>query len=328
MRRDGEKGRRLRLSSMAIYNLFSKRQKAASAKKPDAPMYDALPHAFRVQVVHIWFATLGNPNEYGGYNNQVGQTYDLIVKTLCREYGVFRLPYVDERFEETTLQMLVSFFGRTPDVDHALDAIELTFRAVDRLTRSYQYLQRTEGAELADQATSELNQRFQEHNIGYRYTDGRIIRIDSEVIHTEIVTPALNLLTSRHYAGAQQEYLKAHEHYRKGDGKEAMTECAKALESTMKSICDRRRWTYDKNATAKQLIKVCFDNGLIPQFWETHFSHLRSSLEVSVPVGRNKVSAHGQGATVTEVPNYLVAYMLHMTASTIVFLAEAEAVLP
>ncbi|VVH58540.1 hypothetical protein BAZOLSSOX_2541, partial [uncultured Gammaproteobacteria bacterium] len=32
----------------------------------------------------------------------------------------------------------------------------------------------------------------------------------------------------------------------------------------------------------------------------------------------------GQGTTPTVVPGYLVAYMLHMTASTLVFLITAE----
>jgi hypothetical protein len=46
-----------------------------------------------------------------------------------------------------------------------------------------------------------------------------------------------------------------------------------------------------------------------------------------VPTGRNKLSGHGQGSTPKDVPDHLAAYMLHMTASAIVFLAEAEAAL-
>ena len=106
-----------------------------------------------------------------------------------------------------------------------------------------------------------------------------------------------------------------------------MTECAKSLESLMKAICLKRKWPHDPNSTAKQLITICFERNLIPSFWQGHFSALRSMLESSVPTGRNKLAAHGQGATPTEVPDYLVAYMLHMTASTIVFLAETEAAL-
>ena len=93
----------------------------------------------------------------------------------------------------------------------------------------------------------------------------------------------------------------------------------------MKAICDMRGWQYDKDrSTAKALIKICFDNELIPQIWESHYSTLRSLLESGVPTGRNKLGSHGQGTAPTSVPNYLAAYMLHMTATTIVFLAEAE----
>jgi len=92
----------------------------------------------------------------------------------------------------------------------------------------------------------------------------------------------------------------------------------------MKAICDKRKWGYQPNATAKPLIQVCFDNNLIPSFWQQQLSSLRSMLESSIPTGRNKLSGHGQGTVPTVAPDYLVAYMLHMTASTLVFLTTAE----
>ena len=129
----------------------------------------------------------------------------------------------------------------------------------------------------------------------------------------------------KQFEGAQEEFLNAHEHYRKRNMKDALNSCLKAFESVMKTICDKRGWQYDKNtSTAKGLINICFDNELIPKFWESHYSHLRLLLESGVPAGRNKTSAHGQGPTSTSVPDYLAAYMLHSTAATIVFLAEAE----
>jgi hypothetical protein len=92
----------------------------------------------------------------------------------------------------------------------------------------------------------------------------------------------------------------------------------------MKAICDKRNWPYQPNATSKVLIQVCFDNDLVPSFWQQQLSSLRSMLESSIPTGRNKLSGHGQGTSPTTVPDYLVAYMLHMTASTLVFLTTAE----
>jgi hypothetical protein len=72
------------------------------------------------------------------------------------------------------------------------------------------------------------------------------------------------------------------------------------------------------------LIQVCFDNGLIPAFWQSHFAALRSLLEGGVPTARNRLGGHGQGSAVVEVPAHIVAYVLHMTAASIVFLVETE----
>ncbi len=173
-----------------------------------------------------------------------------------------------------------------------------------------------------------MNARFREHGVGYEYSDKEIIRIDSQLLHAEAVKPALVLLRATQYEGAQAEFLTAHEHYRRGRAKEALTECLKALESVMKGICAKRGWSHDPHATAKSLLDVLFEKRLIPEFWSSHFSGLRSTLEGGVPTGRNRLGGHGQGTQVVAVPEYLVAYVLHLTASAIVLLAEAEKALP
>ncbi len=311
---------------MAIFDLFSRRQKKQRGEGPDVYTYAELPNALRVQIVHIWFDALGSPEQYG--NEQVRQTYEFIVNTLCREYGLFRLPGASD-YGRNHAQELINFFLQEKNNEKVLDSVELSFRVIDRVTRDWNYLYRHQQApEIADAAIQELNSRMREHGIGYQYSDGEIIRVDSELMHAEVVKPALRLLNQKHYAGAQQEFLKAHEHYRRGNAKEAINEALKSFESLMKAICDKRGWQYNKSGTARELVKVCFDHGLIPPFWEQHYSSLRSLLESSVPAGRNKLSGHGQGAQPTSVPSYLVSYMLHMTASAIVFLAEAEASLP
>ena len=77
-------------------------------------------------------------------------------------------------------------------------------------------------------------------------------------------------------------------------------------------------------AATNKLIQVCFDNGLIPLFWQSQLTSLQNLLVSSIPTGRNKLGGHGQGNNSVQVPDYLVAYMLHMTASTLVFLINAE----
>lgn len=307
---------------MAIFDLFSKRQKMIRGEVPDVYVYDKLPQPLRVQIVHIWTDTLGQGEQY--WNGQVKQSYELIVNTLCREYGLFQLPGAKGYGDREFITELVNFFLKSDDIEKALDAIELSFRVIDRVTRSWEYLHRNDANERADQAISELNNRFKEHGIGFQFVEGEIVRVDSELVHVEAVKPALRLLNEKNYQGAQQEFLSAYEHYRHGKNKESLNDCLKAFESTMKAICDKRGWTYQPDATSKALIKVCFDNDLVPSFWQQQLSSLRSMLESSIPTGRNKLSGHGQGTNLTTVPDHLVAYMLHMTASTLVFLTTAE----
>jgi hypothetical protein len=62
----------------------------------------------------------------------------------------------------------------------------------------------------------------------------------------------------------------------------------------------------------------------VPDFWQSALGALRSLLESGVPTGRNRISGHGQGAQQVDVPNHIVSFVLHMTASSIVFLAQAD----
>jgi hypothetical protein len=311
---------------VAIFDLFSKRQKKLRGEMPDVYQYDEIPQTLRVQIVHIWMDTLGNAENY--WKGKAHEAYEFIVNTLCKEYGVFKLPGAEKFGNRDYLNELANTFLQEKNIDRCLDAIELSFKIVDGFTRSYEYLHRSGASKKADEAIDELNSRFNEHGVGYQFTDGEIIRVDSELIHSEIIKPALRLLNQKHYSGAHEEFLKAHEHYRHGNNKESLNECLKAFESVMKGICDKRKWAYQSGATSKTLIQICLDNGLIPSFWQQQYSSLRSLLESSVPTGRNKLSGHGQGADPISVPSYLVAYMLHMTAASIVFLAEAEVNLP
>jgi hypothetical protein len=142
------------------------------------------------------------------------------------------------------------------DCEKVLDGVELAFCLVNKCARNYEHLSRRGASEIADDALRELNIRFKWHGVGYRFEGDEIIRVDSEFVHAEVVKPALTLLRAPEFKGAEAEFLKAHEHYRHGRAKEALTECLKSLESTMKSICAKRSWAHDPNATSKALINL------------------------------------------------------------------------
>lgn len=292
-------------------------------------VYDQLPDPLRNQIVGIWSRVLGSEDQYNNdysyipntYCENVQKSYNEIANIIRQEYGCLYLSG-DQR---NRFKDLVGFIRGEDDIEKVIDAIELSFHRIDRVTRSSRYLGRSTASQLADDAIEELNCRFKEHGVGLQFVDGQIVRVDSEYLHSEVIKPALRVLRQTHYVGAQQEFLSAHQHYRKGETKEVLNNCLKAFESVMKAICDKRKWSYPKDATAKVLIDVCLKNELIPEFWQSQYSALRALLESGVPTGRNKLSGHGQGTVPLAVPDHLAAYMLHMTASAIVFLAEAEA---
>lgn len=328
--RTAEGDRRLRYNSlndmMKVFDLFSKRQKRRRGETPDVYTYDQLPQEFRVQVVHILRDTLGLPqrNQFGeAANREVWKTYFDIVQALAREYGMIRLCGSPTDDETGHHKQLFDFFFAEQDVERALDVIELSFSCADNNTRRYDYMEERDHNRRVDASISELNARFREHGIGYQFEDGEIVRVDSDLLHSETVKPALTLLNTRRFSGPREEFLRAHEHYRHGRDEEALTEALKAFESTMKAICKSKGWSHDPNATARPLVNTCFTNGLIDQFWQAHISGLRSTLENSINTARNKLGGHGQGATNRVVPREIVTYVLHMTASTIVFLIQS-----
>ena len=324
---------------MPIIDLYSKRKKRIEkGTQPDMYQYDLLPIAFRRQVVHIWKDAVGVYKLFGGnylpHENYLlwSQIHDL----LARELGLFELSpnaqYIPgippDRFE----QCKNFFLDDSTHVDNLLDLIEITFHVINKTIRdelkNSRDFRELNISQNPDEAISELNHRFHEHEIGYQFEDGQIIRVDSKFIHAEVVVPALGLLSDPNFAGPEQEFRSAHEHYRRQEYKDAIVDALKSFESTIKTICDVRGWEYSKTATVQKLIEVIFAKELIPKYLQDYFSGLRKVLESGVPTLRNKTSGHGQGATPVDVPEHLAAYVLHLTASNIVMLIEAHETQP
>ncbi|MEI6950699.1 hypothetical protein V9K67_26185 [Paraflavisolibacter sp. H34] len=124
------------------------------------------------------------------------------------------------------------------------------------------------------------------------------------------------------FQNANEEFLKAHDHYRHGRNKECLSECLKAFESVMKIICTQKGWPHDEKDTSSKLLKICFDNNLIPQYLQTQFTSLRAVLDSGIPTIRNRIGGHGQGSEKKEAADQLVRYALNLTGSNIIFLIE------
>jgi hypothetical protein len=250
---------------MPVFDLFSKRQKKqADSGKPVIYTYDQFPPSFRVQVIHIWRTAIGPWFEYGPFpsgKRAVSNAYwEQIQNILARELGVPSLAHGDNPCERCANFLL------EVNADGVLDIVELTFRVIDSVIRKQPDFRREDSriTQEPDDAIAELNHRFQENAIGYQFAGGELIRVDSQYVHVEAVENAIALLHDAAFAGPNAEFLAAHEHYRKGRDKEAIAEALKALESTLKAICDARRWSYPPGATAKPLLDLVVEKGLVP----------------------------------------------------------------
>jgi Domain of unknown function (DUF7014)/AbiJ N-terminal domain 4 len=248
------------------------------------------------------------------------KAWDIIHDMLSREMGVFYLSDDEHADSEAACKQLLM----SASTDEALDIIELSFRSLEHIGQLLPWDERLHITLGASDAIDELNHRFKEHGVGYQFVEGEIVRIDSQYLHAEIVKPAVSLLNTAGFRGASEEFLKAHEHYRQGRLGEAMSEVLKAFESTMKAVCDENEWRYPSGAAAKRLIKVVLDNGLMPNYMETHLAGLRNTLEAGLPTLRNKNSGHGQRRRAKNIPEYFAGYALHLAATNIVFLVQAH----
>jgi hypothetical protein len=304
---------------MGIFDLFSKRQRRARGEMPDVYVYDELPQPLRVQIVHIVQDAFG-VDHYGSHYAK--KAYEFVKQTLCREYGLFELV----KYPKSDADSMFNFFLAEESTERALDVVELCFKIINSYIPDNQgYKYNTDRKLEAEDAVSELNGRFKEHGVGFQFESNELIRLDSNFLHAEAVKPTLAVLRGDGFKGANEEFLLAHEHYRHGRHKECLVDALKAFESTMKAICKMRGWPSQSNDTAKALISTCLSNGLIPPYLESQMGSLRSLLESGIPTVRNKLGGHGQGPDPTVVPEYLARYSLNLTATSILFLVEANA---
>jgi hypothetical protein len=265
-----------------------------------------------VQLIILLRRALGTGANY----TQSQGVYERICEVLREEYGVYTLA----KGTHTHFDELKTFFEQTPLIDRCFDVIELCMRAVALSNVDQNSIPASEAVEV-------LNLRLREAEVGYQFENGYVLRVESQLVHSEVVKPALAFLLNPAFKGANDEFMAAHRNYRSGDYKGCLVESLKALESTMKIICGIRNWDPEGD-TASKLITTLFSNGLVPPYLQSQFEALKSVLVSGVPVARNKVAGHGQGSAIKEAPDYLAAYVLHQTAAAILFIVKAHEAKP
>lgn len=313
-----------------MYKLYSERIKNRDGE-PEVYIYDEFPEAFRNQVFYIMTDIL----------DKLGDCcceWDDLHDEFCREKGLKLLGdwnVTRGGYGKHNIEQFISK-ASSPEFLDLLDFAFYIFNGEGREVDVPQYYHNVfvgavenniydtiikEVNNGIDKAIAELNYRFKQHNLGYEFVNGEVIRIDNKMIHQEVIKPALKLLYEEGFDGAEEEFRKAFEYRRKCDNKNAILEAGKSFESTMKTICDKKGYAYDKaKDTAKQLINILESNNFYPSYISSHMANLRTTLETGLPVVRNKTSGHGQGSAVTPISDEFAEYALNLAATNIVLL--------
>ena len=305
---------------MALPNIFSRRKRQQTGGA-DVYKYDEMPQRARVQFVQTAQQAIG-PYQEGSFDVSPGvRIYKTLRDMTRKEQATFHLPPTGAPYIEADREFF-DWFLNVKDIDSVLDGIEITCRAIKILVGENQY-DFSEYAELnAEAAIEEINARFLEEGFGYQFKSGQIIRVDSSVIHRDVVLPVLTLLHHAKFAAAEREFLNAHAAYRAREYETCLIECAKAFESVLKVIGGERGWDIQPTDPAKKLLDAAYRAEFIPPLLQAEFTALRSLLESAVPVVRNRLAGHGAGVTPRIVPQHFASLQLNQTAAMILFLAD------
>ena len=315
---------------MAKFDLFSRKMRESEGESLDVFRYDEVPRRsgfsfFMLSMMPDSRIESRTIPEYIAIGTEGVDIFAQACLVLRRELGLGKLINVRKRVrsmnETQTRDLCDEFtaFFENCKTEQVLDAVQIVMRLIEDSDRS----RLLDGECNAGTVAAEINRRFLEHGLGYQYQSGQILVETNSVLHREAITPALVLLNDPRFAGANEEFLNAHEHYRHGRLGECLVDCLKAFESSMKIICDLKGWPYKPTDTAKALIEVCLSNNLIPTFTQQQLTSLRTLLESGIPTVRNKQAGHGQGAARHQVSPHLARFGLHLTAAVVVLMVES-----
>lgn len=178
-----------------------------------------------------------------------------------------------------------------------------------------------------EELEEKLNRWFKESGYGFEIRNHQFERVDSEFLKEDAIKPALSLLQKHSFDGALEEFEDAIRAQRAGgtNNSIAIKKANDAFESTMKSILDRRKISYEPSDTASKLITHLQTNGLISSNMLNLSTNLIEVLKSGLPTLRNTTpgSGHGQGIGVCIIGDSYVSFAIHMAGSLIVFLIQS-----
>jgi len=294
-----------------MFKPFSKRDKAA----PDTLSYNIPPHV-RSRIFQL-FRRFGElPDRL-----DVHYMFEDAAKRALMEYGRLHQPPSGLKL---SMEGIKHF--EVCSNEQALDLLEWCFQS--------------EGFRAGQQCVEGINEIFRDEGIGYEFSPyivhstplpnggvscqvqfPEVVKKSNELIHGTTIVPTLDLLSKgKTFETANREILEAHQHFRQGQFTAAINSAAQALETVLKTICEKKRWPYQKDKdTLGRLLQTVQQKGLISDLYATAIQ--RTSGDV-----RNRLGAHGKGPEPIFATVEQAEHMIQVTSAHILLLVRTAKV--
>lgn len=305
-----------------IFKTFKERKRlAARDGEPEIYAYDQAPDHMRHQIClalgegigHCYLAS--HPFSPQPNANDIWEEIDRI----CRKE---LFSYLHQTQERNLARKFLSYIMTTKDIEDFLSAVEIGCIGLQIVKDEYGGTEEG-GAKLKGiEAIQEINGRFEQHSIGYQFENGSIIRVDSKLVHAEVIKPALMLLTNSIFTQANEDFMTAHRHYRYGEFKDLVTSANRAFESMLKAMCDAEKWQYAKGDRAAELVTKVRNGGLFTHDFDKSFDAYIAMLKTGLPAVRNDAGGHGAGLAAEAVTAEIARFAINLTATNVLFLGE------
>jgi hypothetical protein len=313
-------GERLILTSVGI-ELWSRRE---GIVRPPAGLLHAepgsqgFPETFRTRVFR-WsmeaMAQLQHGAPMGEVVNDAEESMEFLFRELCSAYGRNLLvPFADAHRRAVLRlapQQLSAHLAHCPDLE-VMDYIDAVFQQSGRI------IERAGGADPLEEPHrlgASINKIFEEEGVGYRWTEGRLVRFDGEIVHSEAIVPALAALATGRFGAAQGEFEEAAADFGRGAWRDTITNANAALESVLKIATG-------KEGSAGHLIGEARRQGLIPNYLGASAENLARLMHGVHATRSQQGSSHGLGNRAVEADERLGRLVLTMAAALITFLAD------
>jgi hypothetical protein len=273
---------------------YSERRRLAETGTLGDLIHEQVPDVVRQAVYYILFQSK---------NAQQSNLERRLLDRIAVHFSDFRVDWL----ADTPLNMQLS-------VDGFLDYCEIAIEAGNLIVQHRRSSGEYESIRLLGGLDARLNALFETHRFGYRFVSGEAQRMDSPLLHIEVVGPALIASQRAGWSEVEERYRSAILHHRGGDTAKALTDANAATESALKAVGMRGNATGDLTGAFRRSpmlapygdrvagqLKVLTDNLMI---WRSNFG-----------------DAHGGGPGAADAPPELAALAIHWAGAYIVFLA-------